>query len=230
MTEFFDDVKTRSGLVRSAHRMGKHSKSCTLPHEHATKKELEKLNGECITYNLGRPMKWTEFKLMPEERQEEYLRRCVERGGGGDKIAEMFGVSRQTVVIALSRYGIKIPRGASRTMGAEWEAFVGAATLAAPEPAIQMPTGPDKPTLVAPAPRPMLDKPAPPITAPPIPKPPIPEDPPAPRPAPPTPPERPAQLLGGRLSFTGKKAAMLEAIYRIIPEDVTAIAVEFNGL
>ena len=72
---FYQDIKEKKSTGRGAfHKKGgSKSKKCTLPHEYLSKKEREKMNGECKTWNLNEFYTWEEFKSMPADIQEAYL-------------------------------------------------------------------------------------------------------------------------------------------------------------
>ena len=68
--------RDRAIVRRSARykKGGSKSKKCTLGHEYKTKKELDKMNGECKTWKLTKFYTWKEFKEMPDDIQVEYLK------------------------------------------------------------------------------------------------------------------------------------------------------------
>lgn len=65
------------------------------------------MNGECKTYRLNSPMKWTEFKIMPLEHQETYLKLLRQRYNVSDaQLAKMFGVAQSTATHYLKKVGL----------------------------------------------------------------------------------------------------------------------------
>lgn len=69
-----------------------------MPSDYMTKKERDKMNGEVQSYNLNSPMKWAQFKRMPDDIKREYLSTIISKYNPQQKaLAEMFGVSRNTV-------------------------------------------------------------------------------------------------------------------------------------
>ena len=78
---FQQDIKEKKAAGRGAfHRKcGSKSKKCTLPHERLTKKELEKMNGEVMTYNPNVWYSWEEFKKLPDEYQTKYVNSLMTR-------------------------------------------------------------------------------------------------------------------------------------------------------
>lgn len=98
------EIKEKKAAGRGAYhkKSGAKSKKCTLPSDHLTKKEREKLNGECVTYNLGKFMTWEEFIQMPDDLQLKYVNSLVHRFDVG-----MNGISKVLFGLAdhaLSRY------------------------------------------------------------------------------------------------------------------------------
>jgi len=81
MNDFDYEVKQRKALARNAiHRKGgSKSKKCSLPSDHMTKAEWKKRNGEVMSYNLDRPIKYSEWRLMPDDLQREYWTKLREK-------------------------------------------------------------------------------------------------------------------------------------------------------
>mgnify|MGYP003304809868 CR=1 FL=1 len=44
-----------------------------LPSDYRTAKEIRAMNGECVSYRMGDPITWDEFKTWPEEHQKTYI-------------------------------------------------------------------------------------------------------------------------------------------------------------
>ena len=80
MTDFDFDCAQKKRIARGAfNRKGTaNRKGCRLPHENLTKKELNKLNGECKTLKLKSKLTWDEFKDLSKEMQEEYLNYLID--------------------------------------------------------------------------------------------------------------------------------------------------------
>ena len=99
MNEFDYEVMMRKRLARNARRKknGSKSKRCSLPSDRMTPKQWKERNSEVMSYNLSKPMKWQEFKSMPEDLQEQYIRTLHnEHGGRQNEIAAMLGISNNT--------------------------------------------------------------------------------------------------------------------------------------
>lgn len=70
---FIQDVKEKKSTATGAfHKKGK-SRKCTLPSDYLTKKEREKMNGECKTWNMNDFYSWNEFKQMPKDIAAAYI-------------------------------------------------------------------------------------------------------------------------------------------------------------
>ena len=63
----------RSSRCRKTH-CGKGGR-VKFPSDYKTKKELKAMNGDVKTYNLNKPMSWTEFKALPEDLKITYIKK-----------------------------------------------------------------------------------------------------------------------------------------------------------
>ena len=92
--------RERKSLVPSARKRTNGSKShkCSLPCDNLTPAQQRKLSGPVRTYNITKPMSWEQFKTMPMDLQEAYLRYLHQR----------FGVTQQTISTVLFELS---PRG-----------------------------------------------------------------------------------------------------------------------
>lgn len=88
--------RKRIGRGAVARKNGSKSKKCGLPSDHLSASEKKKLNGECKTYDLSRPMSWADFKGMPRDLRSEYIRKLAGMGAGRNDLADMFHVSPNT--------------------------------------------------------------------------------------------------------------------------------------
>lgn len=81
MDDFTYDVIEKKRTARGAYhrKRGSKSRRCVMPSDLMTKAERERLNGAVKNYNLSAPMKWAEFKKMPDDLQKEYLEKTAER-------------------------------------------------------------------------------------------------------------------------------------------------------
>ena len=93
---FYSDVreKKRTGYGFQHKKNGSKSKKCSLPSDYLTEREWRKMNGEVKTYNINKPLIWDEFKAMPADLRETYLRNLDDRVGGitFQAIADAMGV------------------------------------------------------------------------------------------------------------------------------------------
>lgn len=136
MKDFDYDVKQKKALVPSARKRvnGSKSKRCTLPSDNLTSAQKKKLNGPVCTYSMNRPMDWRQFKDMPEDLQEEYVRTLRERYTVSQaELARMFGVTQRAVANHVGRRGYGSLFAHGRMSAAEriaWHTFCtsGAAT------------------------------------------------------------------------------------------------------
>lgn len=106
------------------------------------------MNGEVQSYNLNSPMKWAQFKRMPDDIKREYLSTIISKYNPQQKaLAEMFGISRNTVCNMFRELGIPFRGNVSAVRTGRNDAFwawVRGAEKAEPE---QKSTQP-KPTLI----------------------------------------------------------------------------------
>jgi hypothetical protein len=127
---FISDVKDKKITARSAKHMRTHCGKggrVRLPSDNLSKKELQKMNGECKSYRLNSPMAWNEFKAMPDDIKITYIKLLREKFDVPDcEIYKMFGTNKD----ALSRYfkalGLRVPRKNSKRewKKEEWFAWV----------------------------------------------------------------------------------------------------------
>ena len=119
---FISDVKDKKVTARSARKQRTHTGKggrVRLPSDNLSKKELMKMNGECKSYKLNSPMKWDEFKAMPDDIKITYIKLLREKFDVPDcELYKMFGTSKD----ALSRYfkalGLRVPR---KNVYREWK-------------------------------------------------------------------------------------------------------------
>jgi len=131
MNDFDYEVLLRKHLARQAsHRKrGSKSKKCPMSTDHMTRKQWEERCGEIMTYQIGKPMKWDEFKQMPQNIQREYLQNLIHQySTTAVDLARMFGITPQTVIRFCSNpeMGIEFSRGKrmSREERDNFEKFV----------------------------------------------------------------------------------------------------------
>lgn len=76
-------------IARSARKKVTHT-GCKLPSDYMTTKEKQQLNGEVITMDMNKPVKYQAFKMWPADLQKEYLENLVRTFGVGvDDVGKM---------------------------------------------------------------------------------------------------------------------------------------------
>lgn len=83
-------------IARSARNKVTHT-GCKLPSDFMTKKEKMAMNGEVITMEMNKPVKYQAFKLWPADLQKEYLEGLVGTFGVGlDDVGKVMGCHKIT--------------------------------------------------------------------------------------------------------------------------------------
>lgn len=121
---FISDVKEKGSIGRSARNRKTHAGKggrVRLPHDNLTKKELQKMNGECKSFRLNEPMSWKEFKSMPDDIKITYIKLLRQKFNVPvTYIAKMMGVSEAVVRRELKKFGLTEGKG-SRTGKTKWD-------------------------------------------------------------------------------------------------------------
>lgn len=138
---FLQDSREKKNIARSARNKRTHTGKrggVKLPSDYMTEKEKRKMNGEVKSYRLNSPMKWDEFKSMPDDVKIIYIKAIWERYNAPDTyIAQMFGVYRMTVSREVARLGIKngkAVRGRQKWDKAGFLAWSGSETVPTTDP------------------------------------------------------------------------------------------------
>lgn len=100
-----EDIKKKkqAGSGYRYKKNGSKSKKCSLPSDNLSKKELNKMNGECKVYNLSEKMNYSNFCAMPFDLQVKYLEMLRDKFGANQTdIAKMMNVAPST--LASHRY------------------------------------------------------------------------------------------------------------------------------
>lgn len=117
------DVGERAKTARSAHNKRTHCGKggrVKLPSDYMTKKEIKAMSGEVKTYRLNEPMKWEEFKAMPDDIKRDYVNLIRKKFNAPDTaIAEMLGVHKITMAREVVRFGIG--KGNHSGGGRKWD-------------------------------------------------------------------------------------------------------------
>lgn len=104
------DVREKAITARSARRTRTHcgkGGAVKLPSDYLTRKELNAMNGEVKSYKLNDPMKWKEFKAMPDDVKVIYITAIRNRWNAPDtEIAKMLGVCKATIIRVIADLGL----------------------------------------------------------------------------------------------------------------------------
>ncbi len=97
--------------------------------DHMTHRQWKERCGEVVTYQLGQPMSWDDFRQMPVNIQKEYLMDLIHRySTTASDLARMFGITAQTVTrfCGNREIGIEFSRGKrmSKECRTEFEKFL----------------------------------------------------------------------------------------------------------
>ena len=107
---FVSDVKEKKRTARGSFNKRTHAGKggkVKFPSDYLSRKELKAMNGEPKTYKLNSPMKWEEFKAMPEDLQIVYITKIREKYNVSDlKLADMFGVTKDKVARHFKKVGL----------------------------------------------------------------------------------------------------------------------------
>lgn len=107
---FFQDLREKKTTGYSARKQRSHCGKggrVKLPSDYKTKKELQKMNGECKSYRLNEPMKWAEFNALPDDIKVMYIAAIREKyNAPNTAIANMMGISKGSVSLVTKKLGI----------------------------------------------------------------------------------------------------------------------------
>ena len=116
---FYDDIREKKNVSFSARKKRTHCGKggrVRLPSDNLSKKEFEKMNGECEVYRLNEPMKWAEFIAMPTEHQITYINKLREKFNVPDaRIARMLCVSQGSFSLYVRKLGLGVGKRCSHT-------------------------------------------------------------------------------------------------------------------
>ena len=119
---YVSDVKEKAITARSARHRRTHTGKggrARLPHEYLSKKELEKMSGECVSYRLNEPMTWAEFMKMPDDIKVTYINLLRKKWDVPiSHIGKMMGVGQTTIQRETARLGMVLGKGANK---ARWD-------------------------------------------------------------------------------------------------------------
>ena len=122
---FVTDVAEKKRTARGAFNKRTHNGKrggVKFPSDYMTKKEKNKMNGECKTYTMNAPITYTEFKTYPDDLKKQYVRKLRDMFDVPDAaIAEMMSVNHKTLRALLVKLGI--PGGRRGSRRADYEGF-----------------------------------------------------------------------------------------------------------
>lgn len=131
MNDFdFENMQKKRIAQGARHRVcGSKSKKCSLPSDMLTPAQKRKLNGPVERYDMGKPIPWDRFTVMPKDLQVSYLEGLHKNYGiGENRLAELFGVSIGTIRRYLSAKDLRgrmgfhaVPTNAQKSA---WERFL----------------------------------------------------------------------------------------------------------
>lgn len=112
-----DSIEKKNIAHSASHRRthcGKRG-GVALPSDFMSKKELNAMNGNVMTFNLKQPMSWEKFKNMPDDVKVEYVKMIRDKFKTPDKIlAKCMGISYMYFGKCLRNLGLGQGKGAGR--------------------------------------------------------------------------------------------------------------------
>lgn len=115
---FVQDVREKKHTARSAFNRKTHAGkggTVKLPSDYLSRKEIEAMNGKVEFYRLNDPMKWHEYKTVPDDLKKMYLEAIRKKYNTPfSVIAEMLGISRQHFSRETRRLGVADGRHAAK--------------------------------------------------------------------------------------------------------------------
>lgn len=128
VTDCADKKRTARGIHNKRTYTGKGGK-VRFPSDYKSRKELDAMNGEVVSYKLNQPMTWEEFKALPDDIKKNYIKLLREKYDVPDsRIAEMLDCDRSNFYKKLALLGINTGenRGKTRRWDVDgWEKFLG---------------------------------------------------------------------------------------------------------
>lgn len=107
---FIQDVKDKKITARSARSTRTHcgkGGKVRLPSDNLSKKELEKMNGECKSYRLNAPMTKEEFQSMPDDLKATYIKLLRSKYAIPDtQLGKAMGYPQQTFAKIVKKLGL----------------------------------------------------------------------------------------------------------------------------
>lgn len=105
-TDTAEKKRTARGSFNRRTHAGKGGR-VRMPSDYMTKKERDAMNGEVQSYNLSKPMKWEQFKLLTDDIKREYITSIVSKYDPQQSaISQMLNVAPNTLHMLCKRLGI----------------------------------------------------------------------------------------------------------------------------
>lgn len=122
--EMIKDSREKKSIAASAFKQKTHcgkGGAVKFPSDYLSKKELKAMSGECVSYRLGSPISWQEFKTWPEEHQKNYVKLLRNKYDIPDiKLAEAMGADKVVFGKFIRCLGLGQGRGAA-AKGRWWD-------------------------------------------------------------------------------------------------------------
>lgn len=110
---FISDSAEKKRVARGVHNRVTHGGRVKTSSDFLSKKELQKMNGECKSYRLNEPMTWSEFKELPDDLKVSYINAIRIRFGPSDsEIFRMLGVDQRRGALDFKKLNLDRGRGA----------------------------------------------------------------------------------------------------------------------
>lgn len=111
---FVTDMHEKKRVARGIHNKRTHTGKggrVRFPSDNLTRKELKAMNGEVKSYNINSPMKWEEFKALPDDIKIIYVKAIRDKFRVSDcEIFRMMGVTQASGARHIKKLGIGLGR------------------------------------------------------------------------------------------------------------------------
>ena len=115
MNDFDYDLVQKKRLARQARfrKCGSKSRKCSLISDQLTPKQWRERCGDVVSYQLGKPMGWEQFKQLPKHIQKLYIDGLMEQFyPTATDLSKVFGATAQTIAKYLGKeFGIRFYPG-----------------------------------------------------------------------------------------------------------------------
>lgn len=109
---FLEDCREKKHTGRSYYNRFTHGGKVRLPSDNLTQKELREMSGEVKSYRLNDPMKYAEYKTMPDDLQIAYIKAIRSKYNCTNAmLAEMLGITVKTLENEITRLKLGRPKG-----------------------------------------------------------------------------------------------------------------------